>query len=48
MGPEVCNNCDDNGDGSIDNGYNNFNHYSLTESCNPNACGQGGDADLHR
>jgi hypothetical protein len=42
VGSEVCNNCDDNGDGSIDNGWNNYNHYSLTEACNPNACGQGG------
>lgn len=42
VGPEVCNNCDDNGDGSIDNAWNNSNNYSLTESCNPNSCSQGG------
>lgn len=42
VGPEVCNNCDDNGDGSVDNAPNSSNIYSLKEACNPNSCSQGG------
>ncbi|MCY1020500.1 hypothetical protein [Pyxidicoccus sp. MSG2] len=42
VGPELCNNCDDNGDGAIDNSWSGSNIVPLSESCNPNACSQAG------
>lgn len=42
VGAEICNNCDDNGDGIIDNAPTSLNYYSLTETCNPNSCGIAG------
>lgn len=42
VGLELCNNCDDDGDGVIDNSPNTPSAHSLTEACNPNACSTGG------
>ncbi|MBF5046408.1 hypothetical protein FGE12_28600 [Aggregicoccus sp. 17bor-14] len=39
-GPEVCNNCDDNGDGVVDNASGSNVPYSFIQSCS--ACGKGG------
>ncbi|MCP3143022.1 hypothetical protein [Pyxidicoccus xibeiensis] len=42
VGAEKCNNCDDNGDGWVDNAMGSTQNFSYTEACNPNACSQGG------
>lgn len=42
VGPELCNNCDDNGDGSIDNATTSYIPHTLTDTCNPNSCGISG------
>jgi hypothetical protein len=42
VGPEACNNCDDNADGYKDNAPGIPQDNSLTMTCGPNACGQSG------
>ncbi len=42
MGAEVCNNCDDNADGYVDNAAWTAQHSTLTQSCNPSNCSVGG------
>lgn len=42
VGPELCNNCDDNADGYTDNAPDTSQHNSLTVTCASNACGLAG------
>ncbi|MBN1207281.1 MAG: hypothetical protein JXB05_20520 [Myxococcaceae bacterium] len=42
VGPETCNDCDDNADGYQDNAPGVPLHNSLTLTCGPNVCGQAG------
>jgi hypothetical protein len=42
VGPETCNDCDDNADGYKDNAPGVPQNNSLTMTCGPNGCGQGG------